>query len=398
MKINTNISIVYIRQLILFISIYLCSMELSYAQINLGGMNREATIYSLYNIKVDETSSNVAAARDRALRKGQRIALEQLFRRIILKNDRKKLPTFKDNEVVEFISGFEINEEKRSSVRYIASLVVHFNRSKINDVLSFYKIPFAETLGTSVSVLPVLEKGGAILLWEEGNGWLDAWHQHDVINNLVPISTPFPTLKNKLYISGLQARTNNQKLIKTFISENRINDLIIAYAVIGKNLSAGKLTLDIELKRNSLKNKDDSVALLSVSVPYLDETEKLNYTALFKAGVDVTTDWVDDGWKSKVLVSYGSASTILVKGNLLAVDDWLFMQKQLAKVNLVRKVSLKGISTQAVDLEIEFAGDPEQLSLSLEQQGLSLEKSKKDQVWIISLGKRFGGKDNLNVY
>ena len=160
----------------------------------------------------------------------------------------------------------------------------------------------------------------------------------------------------------------------------------------------GKLTLDIELKRNSLKNKDDSVALLSVSVPYLDETEKLNYTALFKAGVDVTTDWVDDSWKSKVLVSYGSASTILVKGNLLAVDDWLFMQKQLAKVNLVRKVSLKGISTQAVDLEIEFAGDPEQLSLSLEQQGLSLEKSKKDQVWIISLGKRFGGKDNLNVY
>ncbi|MDG1004058.1 MAG: DUF2066 domain-containing protein [Emcibacteraceae bacterium] len=361
-------------------------------------MNREATIYSLYNIKVDETSSNVAVARDRALRKGQRIALEQLFRRIILKNDREKLPTFKDNEVVEFISGFEINEEKRSSVRYIASLVVHFNRSKINDVLSFYKIPFAETLGTSVSVLPVLEKGGAILLWEEGNGWLDAWHQHDVIHKLVPIGTPFPTLKNKLYISGLQARTNNQKLIETFISENRINDLIIAYAVIGKNLSAGKLTLDIELKRNSLKNKDDSVALLSVSVPYLDETEKLNYTALFKAGVDVTTDWVDDSWKSKVLVSYGSASTILVKGNLLAVDDWLFMQKQLAKVNLVRKVSLKGISTQAVDLEIEFAGGPEQLSLSLEQQGLSLEKSEKDQVWIISLGKRFGGKDNLNVY
>ena len=88
----------------------------------------------------------------------------------------------------------------------------------------------------------------------------------------------------------------------------------------------------------------------------------------------------------------------MVKGNLLAVDDWLFMQKQLAKVNLVRKVSLKGISTQAVDLEIEFAGDPEQLSLSLEQQGLSLENSEIDQVWIISLVERFGGKENLNVY
>jgi len=361
-------------------------------------MNREATIYTLYNIEVDETSRNVASARDRALRTGQRIALEQLFRRIILKNDREKLPVFADNEVVEFISGFEINEEKRSSVRYIASLVVHFNRTKINDVLSFYKIPFAETLGTAVSILPVLEKGGAILLWEKNNGWLNAWHQHDVINNLVPISTPLATLKNKFYISALQARAYNKKRVETFISENRLNDLIIAYAVIGKNLSAGKLTLDIELKRNSLKNKGDSVALLKVSVPYLDEKGNLNYTALFKAGVDVTTDWVDDSWKSKVLVSYGSASTILVRGKLLAVDDWLFMQKQLAKVNLVRKVSLEQISTHSVDLKIEFAGDPRQLALSVEQQGLSLEPSESDKKWIITLGKRFGGKVNTNEH
>ena len=380
------------------ISILLCSSNRSFAEIDLESMNREATIYTLYNIEVDETSRNVASARDRALRTGQRIALEQLFRRIILKNDREKLPVFADNEVVEFVSGFEINEEKRSSVRYIASLVVHFNRTKINDVLSFYKIPFAETLGTAVSVLPVLEKGGAILLWEKNNGWLNAWHQHDVINNLVPISTPLATLKNKFYISALQARAYNKKRVETFISENRLNDLIIAYAVIGKNLSAGKLTLDIELKRNSLKNKGDSVALLKVSVPYLDEKGNLNYTALFKAGVDVTTDWVDDSWKSKVLVSYGSASTILVRGKLLAVDDWLFMQKQLAKVNLVRKVSLEQISTHSVDLKIEFAGDPRQLALSVEQQGLSLEPTESDKKWIITLGKRFGGKVNANEH
>ena len=380
------------------ISILLCSSNRSFAEIDLESMNREATIYTLYNIEVDETSRNVASARDRALRTGQRIALEQLFRRIILKNDREKLPVFADNEVVEFISGFEINDEKRSSVRYIASLVVHFNRTKINDVLSFYKIPFAETLGTAVSILPVLEKGGAILLWEKNNGWLNAWHQHDVINNLVPISTPLATLKNKFYISALQARAYNKNRVETFISENRLNDLIIAYAVIGKNLSAGKLTLDIELKRNSLKNKGDSVALLKVSVPYLDEKGNLNYTALFKAGVDVTTDWVDDSWKSKVLVSYGSASTILVRGKLLAVDDWLFMQKQLAKVNLVRKVSLEQISTHSVDLKIEFAGDPRQLALSVEQQGLSLEPSESDKKWIITLGKRFGGKVNTNEH
>ena len=376
----------------LFISMITCAGGISYAQTGPDEMDREATIYTIYNIEVDETSRNVATARDRALLKGQRSALERLFRRIILSDDREKLPSFENNEVLEFISGFEINDERRSSVRYIASLVVHFNRDKINEVLSFYKIPFAETLGTAVSVLPVLDQGGAMMLWEKNNVWREAWQQHDVINNLVPINTPRPTLKNRMYISAMQAKTGNQKSIQAFIRENRLNDLIIASATMGKDMVAGTLTLDVELKRNGLNIEEDSTAALNVSVPALDEDGQPNHAALFKAGVDAATDWVDDLWKSKVLVSYGSASTISARGNLREINDWLIMQRQLKKVNLVRNVNLKSITIHAVDLEIEFAGDAEQLALSLAQQGLSLEQNEGDQLWDIALSNRLGGE------
>ena len=351
-----------------------------------GGLDREASIYTIYNIEVDETSRNVTTSRDRALKKGQRFALERLFRRIILISDREKLPNFSDQEVMDFISGYEINNERRSSVRYLASLVVHFSRSKVNEVLGFYEIPFAETLGTAVSVLPVLEEAGALMLWENNNKWRDAWQQYDMINNLVPIETPKPSLKNRMYISALQAKNDDQKSIRSYIRANTLNELIIATATVKKDTMLDKLVLDISLKRNDPNlEAENTLKMISVSVPAYDEEGLPNQKALFKAGVDAATDWVDDLWKSKVLVKYGFASTISARGVLHQISDWLIMQKQLEKVNLVRGVNLKSITINEVDLEIEFAGDAQQLVLSLAQQGLLLTQNEDDQLWAIGL-------------
>lgn len=372
--------------LILFISLSVCVSSNAVAQQGFSGGDREADIYTIYNVEIDETSRNVATSRDRALLKGQRSALEGLFRRIILISDREKLPSFTDGEVTDFISGYEINDERRSSVRYLASLVVHFDRDKINTILSEYQIPFAETLGTAVSVLPVLEEAGALRLWEKDNKWRLAWQEYDMINNLVPIETPEPSLKNRMYISALQAKTDDQRTIQSFVRENRLNDLIIATATVKKDNADENLILDIRLKRNDLNLAEaDVVKDLEVMVPAYDENGVTNIDALYVAGVEAASDWVDDLWKSKVLVRYGLASKIAAKGTLNKIDDWLIMQRQLKKVNLVRNVNLKSITINNIDLEIEFAGEPEQLALSLAQQGLMLEQNEQNQLWTIGL-------------
>ncbi len=392
MTFNSYISNKYKVFLILFVNFMIVLISSASGQININEADREASIYTIYNIEVDETSRNVTTARDRALRTGQRMALERLFRRILLISDREKLPSFTDQEVTEFISGFEVNDERRSTVRYIASLVVHFNRAKVNQVLSEYKIPFAETLGTAVSVLPVLEEAGALMLWERNNKWREAWQNYNIINNLVPIETPLPSLKNKMYISALQAKLGDEKSIQSYIRENRLNDLIIATATVRKNTASDELALDILLQRNDPGLKQENAETsLTVSVPAYDEEGEPNLDALFMAGVDAATDWVDDLWKSKVLVNYGFESKIEARGELNKIDDWLIIQRQLKKVNLVRGVNLKSITINAIDLEIEFAGEPEQLALSLAQQGLMLEQDEENQHWTIGLTSLVSG-------
>lgn len=356
------------------------------AQNGFADINREADIYTIYNMEVDETSRNVATARDRALRKGQREALMRLFRRMILTTDMDRLPEFSDLDVQDYVNGFEINNERRSSVRYIASLVVHFNRDKINDVLSNNQIPYAETLGRAVSVLPVFEEGGTLRLWEKDNLWREAWQSYDMTNNLVPVDTPAPTLKNRFYISALQAKNDDQRSIASFIEKSALNELIIAVANLRKSASGDRISLDIHLKQNSLVEEANyEPKTLSVTLPAYDETGKSNLEALYMAGVDAASGWVDDLWKMQVLVNYGISSKIAVRGDLEKINDWVIMQRQLEKVNLVKKVDLKSLNIETVDLEIEFSGEAEQLVLSLAQQGVRLSQNEETEDWEIGL-------------
>jgi len=356
------------------------------AQNGFADINREADIYTIYNMEVDETSRNVATARDRALRKGQRESLMRLFRRMILTTDMDRLPEFSDLDVQDYVNGFEINNERRSSVRYIASLVVHFNRDKINDVLSNNQIPYAETLGRAVSVLPVFEEGGTLRLWEKDNLWREAWQNYDMTNNLVPVDTPAPTLKNRFYISALQAKNDDQRSIASFIEKSALNELIIAVANLRKSASGDKISLDIHLKQNSLVEEAYyEPKTLSVTLPAYDETGKSNLEALYMAGVDAASGWVDDLWKMQVLVNYGISSKIAVRGDLEKINDWVIMQRQLEKVNLVKKVDLKSLNIETVDLEIEFSGEAEQLVLSLAQQGVRLSQNEETENWEIGL-------------
>ncbi|MCC3861094.1 DUF2066 domain-containing protein [Pseudemcibacter aquimaris] len=372
------------------ISIVLAVPQSVMAQFGYDDVDREATIYTIYNVEVDETARNVTTARTRALTNGQRIAFDRLLRRIILTSDKEKLDRFSDQEIQGYVSGFEINDERRSGVRYLASLVVHFNRDMVNELLSNQQIAYAETLGREVSVLPVFSESGTLRLWEKDNLWREAWQNYDVINNLVPIETPVPSLKNRLYISALQAKNNEQKSIQTYIEENTLNELIVAVATLRKFNATNEIGLDIDLMRNSPVTDDDEkgggeIARLSVKLPKFNENGEDNMTALYDAGVDAVTAWVDDLWKMQVLVNYGISSKIAVHGVFDNMDDWLILQKQLGRVNLVQNVDLKNINIDEVSLEIEYSGEPEQLVISLAQQGVSLSQNDDNQIWEIGL-------------
>src|SRR5215831_18183377 len=77
------------------------------------------------SVPVDATAASANAARDAARLDGQRHAFAALLDRLTLARDRGRLPAASDTMLNQVIIGFEVANEHRSTVRYLADYTFH---------------------------------------------------------------------------------------------------------------------------------------------------------------------------------------------------------------------------------------------------------------------------------
>ncbi|WP_168190326.1 DUF2066 domain-containing protein [Luteithermobacter gelatinilyticus] len=335
---------------------------------------RKPEVYTIYDIAVDETARNVAQARIIALTKGQREALTQLLRKILRPEDLDKLPYFDDRQVRDLISGFEILDERNSDVRYIARLRVHFSRNKVFDLLSLLQIPFAETLSAPVTILPVLRKDGAYFLWEDRNEWKKAWEAYEGLNSLVPVVIPPSTFKQQLLITSWQAEAGFPASLEKFARAQEVKDLVVAIAVLNKDIVRDRYDMTLTLRRGlkgevvfskHLQAGVDDMALPGAEV-----------ALLYEKGIAATMEYLNTVWREKVLVHFGVAASVRFDARFLDMAEWREIHERLMAIPLVRKVKLQRLALNHATLEVDHAGEYEQLMLTLRQKGLLVEEEE----------------------
>jgi len=348
---------------------------------------RVAKIYTIYDISIDETARSANLARRTALAKGQRQALGLLLNKIIRMEDIKRLPEFADPQVAELVSGFEVLGEKTSNIRYIAKLTVHFSRQKIYDLLSQLDIPFAETLSNPVSILPVLEQGGAVVLWQKNNHWLTAWQDFDTINHLVPLNLPVASFKNKIIINARQARNGRVENILEYKKQNGIERLYIVMARVERAISRDEILLHLTIREGetgALVFAEEFARKIDPEYAGLDIEYMLS--PLYQQAMEKATYWIDDQWKQRVLVHFDTSSQVKIKVVLEASRDWFDIGKRLENISLIRMITLKEISTHTVIVAIDHVGDMDQVRLALTQENIDLKHENEE--WVLSIGDK----------
>src|SRR5258708_10237993 len=136
---------------------------------------RDSGTFTVRNVAVDRTASTAAAAREAALVDGQRTALRRLFERLVPRSEYRRLPNLPDSRISDVVENFEVQSERTSAVRYIASLTYRFRGDDVRNLLRNANIPFAETYAKPYLVLPVLRDHGGALLWDDRNPARAAW-------------------------------------------------------------------------------------------------------------------------------------------------------------------------------------------------------------------------------
>jgi hypothetical protein len=166
----------------------------------------EADSFTVRDVQVDVTAENVNVARQQAFAKGQRDALDRLVQRFTTPDEAARLPVASDADLDDMVLDVGVDQEKRSTVRYIATLSVRFKPDAVRRMLKAAGVSFVEWRGPPMAILPVLKTDSGPILWENPNPWRDAW-KSSAAQGLVPLVVPAPPPAGQAPDDALQAAT-----------------------------------------------------------------------------------------------------------------------------------------------------------------------------------------------
>jgi hypothetical protein len=341
-------------------------------------------VYTVSGLAVDVTAVSAVAARDRALRDGQRRALRHVLRRVTLRTDHPSLPEPDNKAIAQMVVAVAVAGEKTSAVRYLAALTVRFRRAAVRNLLRGSGIRFSETRAKPILVLPVFEKGAAQSLFEEGNLWRDAWSRLDLAaDSLLPLRLPLGDLEDITTIAAPAALSGREDQLRAIARRYEVETILVAHAVLSIDLAAGGLPrVRVNLLRFGRRGKSTEVLDYTVSVGN-DLEAALNRLAL-RVALDQ-----QEQWKRRTQLLFDADTSLSALVPLSGLADWLKVRRRLDASAMVGAFTLQGISRQDAQVVIDYLGDTDSLVVSLAQRDLLL--SLVDGFWVLRLAGQGGG-------
>lgn len=318
--------------------------------------------FSVRGIEVDVTAANTQVAKDQAIAEGQNRAFRMLLERLTQPADHPRLPKA---DGTQYVRDFSVEQERSSSVRYIATLSVRFNPAAVRKLLQGAGIAYAEPRNRVLVVAPVFKPtGGRPVLWDDPNPWRAAWNGLGG-GGLVPIVVPTGDLTDLQTLPVEQALAGNPTALQALGARWRTADVLVAVATPSAN---GK-GIDVSL-----------IATPGAPRPFENISYSLNdgetLDALLARAVRDIDRGIDTVFKQPNLLSFDHAGTLSVLAPLGGFEEWLALRDRLGRVAQVRRWELVSLSKTEAALVLHTVGEQEQVAAALAHAGLRLEQAE----------------------
>ena len=330
-------------------------------------------IFTVTGVHVDESADTAAAARERALEIGQRLAFEEVVARITLPEDRAGLQIPDTAEITNMVRDFGVSNEKTSSVRYIADMTVRFKDDELRRYLRFRDVSFAELQSKPVMIVPVYRTSGYVSLWDDPNPWREVWSRNIATSGLVPIKAPIGDLTDISTVSAEQAENGAMDRLSQLARRYGADVAVVASADVTGPV--GGDSVNVTITRYDPNGAPQIFGVQENTLP--DET--LNET-LVRAAKSVQ-DQLADGWKRANLINYSTGGSLMVFIPITGLQDWAKIEDKLIGLPVVRNSRVVAMSRREVQLSLDFVGSTDQLQTALNQQNLNL--SRMGELWFI---------------
>jgi len=330
--------------------------------------------FTVRNVNVDQTAETAAQAREAARSQGQQLAFHRLLERLVPRDYRHQLPTLSPSEISDLVVNFEVQTERASAVRYIATLTYRFSPDGIRAVLRRAEVPFAETIARPLVVIPLFREGGAPVLWDQSNAWLDAWRGLTLSDGLQPLVVPLGDLSDMGMIDADRAAANDIGRFEAMAKRYGAGGVLVTEATMVQTASGPML----QVAATRFDAGVPGHTLVGSYAPDVSESEK----SLFARAAGQTALAVEERWKSDIALRSGQEASLVANVSYKDLAEWVDVRQRLADTAVVRKTEIVSLSRGGARIELRYVGSPSALRLALAQKDLVL--AQDGDVWALS--------------
>ena len=338
----------------------------------------QSDAYTVYDIAVDATADDAASAREAALAQGHVDALRAMVARLVPAGERDALPPLEAEDIVEMVQDFSVADERTSTVRYLANLTFRFDPDSVRAYLRANGVSFAETRSDPLLVLPVYGAAGSERLWRDPNPWRRVWSSRNLTAELVPMILPLGDLDDLGAITAAGALDGDPAGLETIAQRYGAEEVLVSQLILRGNPAGGNARAQVNSTRYS------AIASNRFRLDFNQEPEESLDALLARAAAGVV-DRIQNVWKSQNLLRFGDESSLMATVPVTSLGDWLEVKRRLDQVPIVVRSKIANMTRSAVDLEITYLGDEDQLGRTLAQSNLVLTPELAGGWWQLSL-------------
>ncbi len=324
-------------------------------------------IFVVRDVVLDERAETAAAARARALALGQREAFARLEARLT-RSVHRGLAANIDVDTLRFlVDAIQIDDEKTSDVRYLASLTVTFKPDAVRDLFRFNGVPFAELRSRPLTIVPVLAAVDRYILWGDPNPWREAWRNHPEGTGLVPMLAPIGDLADLAGLSVDQAVDGDDVALTRFAGRYGARGVLVAIANVFE-AEPGILRSDVVAVPVGLSE----MAPFTITVTGAAGEHE---PEIFARAVAEVREVVEDEWKAANAIASTEISQLRAAVPITGLKNWVDIRGRISRVPAVANIRVVALTATTAEIAIDHRGDLSRLVRAFERFDLVLEET-----------------------
>jgi hypothetical protein len=314
-------------------------------------------LFTVAGVQVDETAPDARQARTSAFARAQQIAFERLAARLTVGGS-QSVPQLQGPSLDRLVTGLDLEEERRSGTRYIASVAVRFDPAATRSVLQSAGLVLSEGRAAPLLVIPV--PAALDVAVGPDQAWRAAWEKGGYEHELAPIVLSPPVPAEPADWASIEPIAYATGASSALIATVRQNGTALNADLVEVGPAAARIN------RGTV-----STQLIGGQAGLADAYRRLS---------DAANARIQTEWKAQAAQFAGAAKGRLTTSALYANQaDWTRIKQGLEELSrsAISEIRIEAIAKEGALVSFAYGGSLDRVAEEFRKRGLILQETSQ---------------------